>query len=257
MLYMRKKFILMVCLYTVGPICMTYSAVLSINEATGSANIGANVLRQVLLSASSSEKVSAMQFDIQYAPQLLEVIDIQPGESTITAQKQISYNRLSAGKVRVIIAGFNQNIIPNGSVAVVKWKVCMSALAIQTVIELTNPVLSTPQGTPISTTTYGCLLTVLRDLFHTADKDKNWRISLEELLRVIQFYNSRKIYCECLSEDGYSPLSGSQDCFPHSSDYYRGSDWKIDFYELLRIIQIYNYGSYHPSANTEDGFALG
>ncbi|MCX8065228.1 MAG: cohesin domain-containing protein [Candidatus Hydrogenedentes bacterium] len=230
---------------------------LSISGGTNSLYAGSNISLQVVLSATSTEKVSAMQFDIEYSSKLVEITEILPGEATLTAQKQLSYNRVSPDKMRVIIAGFNQNIIPNGVIAVVKLVACKSALGVSTEIRLINPVLSTPQGTSVSTTAYGCSLTILRDSFHTADKDKDWKISLDELLRVVQIYNSRKMYCECYSEDGYSVVSGSQDCFPHSSDYNRGSDWRVDLYELLRLIQIYNYGAYHPNPNKEDGFDLG
>ncbi len=259
MSYRWRKIVL---LFTINWVCLCgvgFTAGLSINEATGTVNAGSDMLRQVMLTVSSTEKVSSMQFDIEYSSVLVEITNIVLGASAISAQKQLSFNRLQPGKVRVVIAGLNQNVIPSGVVTEVQWAVCKSALAVQTEIRITNPVLSTPQGTQVPVTTItNCSLTILRNSYHTADKNKDWKISLEELLRVIQFYNSRGVYCDCISEDGYSPnATASQGCFPHSSDYYNGHDWRINLYELLRLIQIYNYGSYHPSPNTEDGFSLG
>jgi len=84
-----------------------------------------------------------------------------------------------------------------------------------------------------------------------------------ELLRVIQFYNSGGLHCAVArhdTEDGYMPGQGENHaCAPHASDYYGGSDWRIDLTELLRLIQFYNAGGCHacPGDGTEDGFCVG
>lgn len=92
---------------------------------------------------------------------------------------------------------------------------------------------------------------------HTADVNQNWRISLSELLRVIQFYNLGALFCQAGTEDGYAPGSGDESCDPHDSDYLI-QDWSISLSELLRLIQLYNAAeSYHAELGTEDGFAVG
>lgn len=90
---------------------------------------------------------------------------------------------------------------------------------------------------------------------HSADIDEDWRISLSELLRVIQLFHSRTYSCNAATEDGYQPGPGNQDCFPHNSDY-NTQDWKLSLSELLRLIQIYNATGYYASPDTEDGFAI-
>ncbi len=95
---------------------------------------------------------------------------------------------------------------------------------------------------------------------HSADLNGDLRINVSELLRVIQFYNSRAFSCdteESPSEDGYVPGAGEQTCRPHSSDYFGGPNWKIDLYELLRLIQLYNSSGYHVCTGSEDGFCPG
>ena len=97
--------------------------------------------------------------------------------------------------------------------------------------------------------------------FHSADQDKNYQVSLSELLRVIQFYNSDGICCagEENSEDGFLPrLAGEEEknCTPHKSDY-NPQDWEITLTELLRLIQLYNSRGYFPEESGEDGFAPG
>ena len=98
--------------------------------------------------------------------------------------------------------------------------------------------------------------------FHTADTDFSGTISLSELLRIIQFFNSGGFHCADFptdTEDGYVPGPGANhSCLPYDTDY-NPQDWVISLSELLRVIQFYNSGAYHycPTAGTEDGFCPG
>lgn len=91
--------------------------------------------------------------------------------------------------------------------------------------------------------------------FSSADTDQNNQLTLGELLRLIQFYNTGSYHCQTGTEDGYSPGSGSHNCTPHSSDY-TPQNWAISLSEILRAIQFYNSGGYVscPENGTEDGF---
>lgn len=89
---------------------------------------------------------------------------------------------------------------------------------------------------------------------HSADTNKDWKISLSELLRVSQLMNSGEYHCaESTTEDGYVAGAGSHTCEPHDAD--TNKNWKIDFNELLRITQFYNSNGYSLQDGTEDGFA--
>lgn len=101
--------------------------------------------------------------------------------------------------------------------------------------------------------------------FHSGDYEKDDVFSLEELLRVIQFYQYGVYQCYVpeewegeYTEDGYDVGPGDQSCAPHSSDY-APQDWSIDLIELMRLIQLYNMGGYHPCEDSaaEDGFCPG
>ena len=94
--------------------------------------------------------------------------------------------------------------------------------------------------------------------FHTTDINQNNVVSLSELLRVIQFYNSENFRCATGTEDGYAPGIGDHNCCPHDSDY-NPQNWVISLSELLRLIQFYNSlgYTYCPADNTEDGFCPG
>jgi hypothetical protein len=52
-----------------------------------------------------------------------------------------------------------------------------------------------------------------------------------------------------------NPVYAGRDYFCHSAD--MDYNFSISLSELLRVIQIYNYGEFHCNDNTEDGYALG
>lgn len=97
-------------------------------------------------------------------------------------------------------------------------------------------------------------------LYHSADRNGNWKIDLSELLRCVQFFSSGGYHCALpgeVSEDGYIPgYDGDKNCDYHSLDY-NPQDWIISLSELLRAIQFFNIGRYHPCATGEDGFCPG
>ena len=112
-------------------------------------------------------------------------------------------------------------------------------------------------GTSGNFTTAPCKIKV-KPCPHVGDLNDDGVISLGELLRVIQFFNSNGIQCDPESEDGFSPGQGDTDCVPHSSDY-NPQDWRIALNELLRFIQFFNAGGCYPcpEEETEDGFCIG
>jgi uncharacterized repeat protein (TIGR03806 family) len=90
---------------------------------------------------------------------------------------------------------------------------------------------------------------------HSADQNGNGTLDLGEVLRVIQLYNAEGLHCDAGTEDGYAPGAGdTATCEPHASDYVT-QDWVVSLSELLRLIQLYNMGSFHPcDTGSEDGF---
>ncbi len=94
--------------------------------------------------------------------------------------------------------------------------------------------------------------------WHSADQNEDGRVSVSELLRVIQFFNSDGYQCSEAGEDGYAPGkdAAAQSCPAHDSDY-NPQDWTVNLSELLRLIQFFNSGGYHWSADSEDDFSTG
>jgi hypothetical protein len=111
---------------------------------------------------------------------------------------------------------------------------------------------------------------------HLADTDRNFRIGLLELTRVIEVYNTRNWNVRtgaygpaiALTEDGFETVptraSGATAVLAryHSADSNR--DGRIALLELTRVIELYNFrsgavrtGQYRLQEGTEDGFAPG
>ncbi len=93
---------------------------------------------------------------------------------------------------------------------------------------------------------------------HSGDQDGDWEVSLSELLRIIQFFNSAGFHCQSGTEDGYAPGPGDQSCEFHDSDYdaqNSSQDWFVNLWELQRFIQFFLDEGYHVESGTEDSFA--
>jgi hypothetical protein len=110
---------------------------------------------------------------------------------------------------------------------------------------------------------------------HTADTNGDGKLSLLELTRVIELYNTHngtsRTGCYAVqagSEDGFTPdptrtnsTTVTLTCY-HSAD--SDKNGRLSLLELTRVIELYNYrsgtsrtGQYHAQAGTEDGFAPG
>ncbi len=117
---------------------------------------------------------------------------------------------------------------------------------------------------------------------HSSDTDHDWAISLFELTRVIELYNTRHgtvrtgaYRRDPAGEDGFGAdaprPAGAMALLQryHSADTRgagpgAGRDGMIDLFELTRVIELYNTragtvrtGRYRVQAGTEDGFAAG
>jgi len=91
---------------------------------------------------------------------------------------------------------------------------------------------------------------------HQGDWDANNVFSLSEVLRLVQFYNVGAYGCDAGTEDGFAPGSLDRICSPHTADYQSGADWSVSLNELLRIVQLYNAGSFTLCEQGEDGFCV-
>jgi hypothetical protein len=97
-------------------------------------------------------------------------------------------------------------------------------------------------------------------VYHSGDYNpSDLKITMNEMLRLIQLFNAGGYHCDSKSEDGYAPekMETLTTCPFHSSDFAHDgieSDWIIDNIELNRFFQLYNSDGYVPDQNSIDGF---
>ena len=118
---------------------------------------------------------------------------------------------------------------------------------------------------PLTLTNVTSDLTITADFVlvphHSADYDPaDWQISVFELLRVVTLHNNGLYYkVDPAGPDGFSPVATQAPFAPetyHSADY-NPQDGKIDVFELLRVVTLFNHGLYYKAgkAGVADGYA--
>ncbi len=216
-----------------------------------------DVVMPVYLSSVAGQAVAAIQFEVVFSAFRFVSAAVTAGPAAIAAGKDVSASTPAPGRVRCIVAGLNRDAIPDGVVVNVTLSFAGGAPAGSYLIRLENVVLAGPDAESLPATVFNGVALAGPVHRHSADVNTDWRISISELLRVIQLYNSREYHCDGDSEDGFAGGPGQRECSPHDSDYGVSQNWKVGISELLRLIQLYNLGGYHVDTGAEDGFAPG
>jgi hypothetical protein len=68
--------------------------------------------------SSGKDAPTGFQFDLEFDPAALD-ISVEPGPGAQQASKSLQSAAIRAGKLRVLIIGFNRNTIPDGVLALV------------------------------------------------------------------------------------------------------------------------------------------
>ncbi len=93
--------------------------------------------------------------------------------------------------------------------------------------------------------------------WHSADTDRDQKISALELGQVVALFNAGEFHS---TSNGFEPGPGSHDGATHSADFISGTaaghDWRIDAQELDRVVQYYRGNGYQSDIHSPDGFAL-
>jgi hypothetical protein len=116
-------------------------------------------------------------------------------------------------------------------------------------------------------------LVVPRVTTHSADTDRDFAISLFELTRVIELYNTRSgtvrtgryVVATTTTEDGFAPdLTNSAAALARHHNADTNADGRLSLVELTRVIELFNTrsgttrtGAYRALVGSEDGFAPG
>ena len=103
----------------------------------------------VSLSSGTGEEVAAIQFDILFDYAILALTDVTAGPAASSAGKDISFSTVEPGRVRVIIAGLNQNVISDGAIANALFNVNRNAPGGEQSLSLSGVLLSDPNGVAV------------------------------------------------------------------------------------------------------------
>jgi len=103
----------------------------------------------VTLALGPGEKVGGLQFDLVFDANALELQEVATGPAAKAASKDVFSSPLSSGRVRVLIAGLNQNTIADGVVADAFFEVASRARAGSLPVAVKSVVLSDPFGNAV------------------------------------------------------------------------------------------------------------
>jgi len=124
-----------------------FAAAIAAENVTASG--GPSVTIGINLSSGPAEEVAGVQFDVVFNGAVFKLAEnpgVAPGPAALTADKDVSFSVLEPGAVRVIVAGFNQNAIPDGSVAEVTLNFVSYPYDSVEVVSLRNVLLADPNG---------------------------------------------------------------------------------------------------------------
>jgi hypothetical protein len=102
-----------------------------------------------LLHSEQDQTVAGIQFDLVFDEDWLTLTDVEPGPAATAAGKDVAFSRLGPGVVRVIITGFNQQVIEDGAVAWASFDVAQGAADGPYTVEPTNVIMSNPFGVSV------------------------------------------------------------------------------------------------------------
>jgi hypothetical protein len=114
---------------------------------------GNSISVPILISAPPEHRVAALQFDVEFDPSALTLpsaAGVVEGAAAKAAGKQVSFSKTSPGKVRVLVVGFNEEVIANGEVAKINFSMARQRMQALEPISLRNVVLSDPNGVEIA-----------------------------------------------------------------------------------------------------------
>jgi hypothetical protein len=116
----------------------------------GTADFGdaGEVTVPIRLVPGPGEEVASLQFDLQYETNLLIFQAASTGQTAKAAEKMVHHKETSPGKLRIILAGLNQNALEAGVVVECRFQRAESA-PIYLSPSLKNAVLSDPFGSKV------------------------------------------------------------------------------------------------------------
>lgn len=221
---------------------------------------------QVRGDTAGEAMVEVFEADDQRAQTIAPAIVSRPKDASAAPEGSASFGVVTVGTPAPAYQWSKDSVAING--------------ATNAILTLSNVTTADAGTYSVSVTAGSTTLTASANLsvvqHHGADTNRDWRISLLELTRIIELYNTRasgaRTGCYAVatgtSEDGFEPAPTRAAATVvtlsryHSADMNR--DGRISLSELTRVIELYNTrvngartGQYHIQSGTEDGYAPG
>jgi len=133
----------------IGAEAQSPSATLSSGSGSGMAG-DTGISIPVTIYSAPGTQVSGLNFDLTFDSSRLSVSSVNIGSAASSAGKSITESYPSAGTVRVLIFGFNQTAIPNGTVATIVFNVNAIASPGTSSLSLSNAAASDPGGAGVT-----------------------------------------------------------------------------------------------------------
>lgn len=113
---MRTRILLTLCLFFCS------SAWLSAGQLSlGKISANPDTIAQIpVVYLSQGDRVAAMQFDLSFPAESLSVLTMEAGPATAAAYKSLLVSDPAPGVKRILIAGLNQNLLPDGILLTLK-----------------------------------------------------------------------------------------------------------------------------------------
>jgi len=137
-----------------------YASTLTVGE-TGGLPGHRGLYLPVYLSSEPGEDVAGAQLDVVFDSTMLAVQDVIAGPAAAAAEKEVSFSHFAAGRVRIVITGFNQNVISDGVVAYTLFDILGSAPVGAETVSLSDVLLADPDGVEVPSTTVSGSIDIL------------------------------------------------------------------------------------------------
>ncbi len=146
-------------------LCMASVALRGAEVAIGTTSAVPGAMVQVEVSFNSmGDQLSGLQFDLSYDQAVLMLASATIGAAADSAGKTLSTSVLGPGSDRFLIAGFNQNPIGDGTVAVLNFQVAGSAPDGAVVLQFSNATGADQGGQSTDLATSDGSITVMQDI---------------------------------------------------------------------------------------------
>lgn len=104
--------------------------------------------------------IGGVQMDVAYEPAVLTLSTVKSGAASQDAGKNVSFNVVSEGVVRIIIAGLNQKAIADGVIAALVFSVAATAPAGAYPVAMTVAQMVSPTGVQVTGSTVPGTVTI-------------------------------------------------------------------------------------------------